>query len=72
MRTQSQIDVDAAISDLISVAAELVRMDGIPDPELSEFKPIGRRTVREIQRANCVRGVRIKTAVDVLRKAMED
>lgn len=57
---------DRAKSALISLAADLVKGGGLPDPDLEEFRPMGKQAIRELIRVNKQRAQNLKWAADVL------
>ena len=63
------MSTDEALSELIRVAAELVLCAEIDDPELPEFKPLGRAAVKELVSVNCRRAKRIVIAAAAIEKA---
>lgn len=64
-------EIDDAIRDIIAVAAQLVRGDGLPCEE--DEKNGNRRVAVRMMRSEAIRrGNRLKAAVDTIRKAIEE
>lgn len=61
-------DRETAISILTRVAAELVRGDGLPNPEIEAFVVVRRNDMRHIVREMHFRGMSIANAIELLRK----
>lgn len=61
---------DEAISEIIAVAAELIRGDGLPNEE--DEKNGNRRLAIRMMRTNAIRrGNRLKVAVDAIRAELK-
>lgn len=61
---------DEAISEIIAVAAELIRGDGLPNEE--DEKNGNRRFAIRMMRTNAIRrGNRLKVAVDAIRAELK-
>ena len=63
-------DINTALGELIKVAAELVRCDGLPDEE-DATQRVGKRRVGRMRSRSIDRGVRIRDAADTIRRAMK-
>ena len=57
---------DKARSALIRLAAELVKGGGLPDPELEEFRPMGKNAVRAMRREQQQHVRALKRAANLL------
>ena len=63
-----ELEIQSAKHELVRIAAELLIQREVPDPEYLEFKSIGRGKAAIIRAASHERGVRLKQAIDILRK----
>lgn len=63
--------MDEAIRALYRVAAELTLCRDVPDPDMPEFRPIGRRATREIIANQNMRAHAIVQAIDDIRATLK-
>ena len=64
-------NLDEAIREIFSVIGELVRGDGLPS-QFDEHTNGRKRAARRMLKQAVSRAVRLKNAVDIIRKAMNE